>query len=90
MVKAKHFAAALVFAACAGNISASYENSANTTEATAAIAPMKDALVTLETSAYEAWKSKDAKFWEPRAGYSVRRASRGSTESCATGGRPKL
>ncbi len=64
MVKVKHFAAVLLFAACAGNVSASYENSANRTEATAAIAPTKDALVTLETSAYEAWKSKDAKFWE--------------------------
>jgi hypothetical protein len=64
MVKVKHFAAALTFAACAGNVSASYENSVNTTEATAAIAATKDALVTLETSAYEAWKSKDAKFWE--------------------------
>jgi len=27
-------------------------------------APTKDALVTLEKSAYEAWKSKDAKFWD--------------------------
>ena len=27
-------------------------------------APAEDALVTLEKSAYEAWKSKDAKFWD--------------------------
>jgi hypothetical protein len=31
----------------------------------AAAAPTKDALVTLEKSAYEAWKSKDSKFWDP-------------------------
>jgi hypothetical protein len=31
----------------------------------AAAAPTKDALMALEKSAYEAWKSKDAKFWDP-------------------------
>ena len=31
---------------------------------TASAAPTKVALMTLEKSAYEAWKSKDAKFWD--------------------------
>src|SRR5271169_4031131 len=64
MARIKKFAAALVFAACAGNVPANYANAANTPEKTAPAAPTKDALVTLETSAYEAWKSKDAKFWD--------------------------
>jgi hypothetical protein len=58
MTKSKYFvltaAAALVFTACAGNT--------NTKPAPAA--PTRDALVTLERSAYEAWKVKDAKFWD--------------------------
>jgi ketosteroid isomerase-like protein len=53
MVKRKYSvlatATALIFGACAGNALA---NDANTA-----------ALVALEKSAYEAWKSKDAKFW---------------------------
>jgi hypothetical protein len=48
---------ALAFTACAGNALA---NNANTVPAEAE----KVALITLEKSAYEAWKSKDAKFWE--------------------------
>ena len=36
---------------------------ANTTKPTTA-APTKEALMTLEKSAYEAWKTKDAKFWD--------------------------
>ncbi|HEY0800231.1 MAG TPA: nuclear transport factor 2 family protein [Steroidobacteraceae bacterium] len=55
----KHFglttATALVFTSGA--------NAAKTAESTAAVAPTKVALVSLERSAYEAWKSKDAKFW---------------------------
>jgi len=58
MARIKYFAlaaaAALIFTAIA----------ANTRAATAPAAPTKDALVTLEKSAYEAWKSKDAKFWD--------------------------
>jgi hypothetical protein len=63
MAKIKYFAAALVFTACAGNVPANNANAANTVEKTTPAAPAKDALVTLEKSAYEAWKSKDAKFW---------------------------
>src|SRR5713101_158219 len=57
-------AAALVFAAYAGNAPANNANAANTAAKTAPAAPTKDELVTLEKSAYEAWKSKDAKFWD--------------------------
>jgi hypothetical protein len=64
MAKIMYFAAALVFTACAGNVIANNANAANTTEKTVPAAPTKDALVTLEKSAHEAWKSKDAKFWE--------------------------
>jgi hypothetical protein len=63
MAKIKYFAAALVFAACAGNVPANNANAANTVEKTTPAVPTRDALVTLETSAYEAWKAKDAKFW---------------------------
>jgi ketosteroid isomerase-like protein len=61
MAKIKFLAAALVFTACAGSVPA---NAANTAEKAAPAAVTKDALVTLEKSAYEAWKSKDAKFWD--------------------------
>ena len=64
MAKIKYLAAALVFTACAGNVPANNANATNMVEKTAAAAPTKDALVTLEKSAYEAWKSKDAKFWD--------------------------
>jgi hypothetical protein len=37
---------------------------ANTTKAASA-APTKEELMVLERSAYEAWKTKDAKFWDP-------------------------
>jgi ketosteroid isomerase-like protein len=67
MAKIKYFvltaAAALVFTARAGNAPANNATAANTAEKTAPAAFTKDALVTLEKSAYEAWKSKDAKFW---------------------------
>jgi ketosteroid isomerase-like protein len=40
-------------------------NAANTNAAkTTAPAPTKDALMALETKAFEAWKNKDTKFWE--------------------------
>ena len=57
MAKIKHFATALAFTACAGNVST------NTVNAAPALAT-KDVLVTLEKSAYQAWKSKDATFWD--------------------------
>jgi hypothetical protein len=67
MTKSKHFvltaAAALLLTACAGNAPAKIARAAKTTAETAPVPPTKDALVTLERSAYEAWKSKDAKFW---------------------------
>jgi hypothetical protein len=67
MAKIKYFVlttvAAFVFTACAGNALANNANTANTAEKTAPAGPTKVALVTLEKSAYEAWKSKDAKFW---------------------------
>jgi len=47
----------VAFTACAGNALA---NNANTDPA----GPARVVLITLEKSAYEAWKSKDAKFWE--------------------------
>jgi hypothetical protein len=56
-------AGALVVAACDGNAPANNANAANTAEKTPRAAPTKDALVALEKSSYEAWKSKDAKFW---------------------------
>ena len=64
MAKIKYFAATLIFTACAGNVPANNAHAANTAEKTVPAAPTKDALVTLEKSAYEAWKSKDAKFWD--------------------------
>ena len=64
MDKIKYFAAALVFIACAGNVPVNNANAAERAEKTAPAAPTKDALVMLEKTAYEAWKSKDAKFWD--------------------------
>lgn len=61
-------AAAVIFAACeapAGNSPAANANTANANTAKpAAAAPTLAALMTLEKSAYEAWKNKDAKFWD--------------------------
>lgn len=68
MARIKHFvlaaAAALVFTACDGKAPANKANATNTAATTPPAAPTVDALVTLEKSAYEAWKSKDAKFWD--------------------------
>src|SRR5271165_6106695 len=68
MANVKYFALAVaavfIYAACARDALA---NNANTTEAAEKAAPAgppKVALVTLEKSAYAAWKSKDAKFWD--------------------------
>ena len=67
MAKIVHFgltaAAAFIFATCGGNVLANNANADDTPERTASAGPTKVALITLEKSAYEAWKSKDAKFW---------------------------
>src|SRR6266576_2113916 len=60
MAKIKYF----VLTACDGNAPANKANAANAAEKTRRAAPTKDALVALEKSSYEAWKSKDAKFWD--------------------------
>jgi Domain of unknown function (DUF4440) len=66
MPKPRHVAltaaAGLLLTACAANAPANNSNAA--TAETVPAPPTKDALVTLERSAYEAWKSKDAKFWD--------------------------
>ena len=56
--------AALVFAACAANVLAGDSNGAKAVEKAAPARPTQAVLVSRETSAYEAWKSKDEKFWE--------------------------
>ena len=56
--------AAVVFTVCGGNTLANDSNAAKAAEKTAPGGPTKVALVTLEKSAYAAWKSKDAKFWD--------------------------
>lgn len=64
-------AATLCFAACGGTADNKPANTANAANSNAnaakpaAAAPTKDALMTLEKSAYEAWKTKDSKFWDP-------------------------
>ncbi len=62
-------AAAMVLSACGGTAdnkpAANNANASNATAAKpAAAAPTRDGLLTLEKSAYEAWKTKDAKFWD--------------------------
>jgi hypothetical protein len=68
MAKVKYFvlaaATALVYTACARDALANNANAAKTAEKTAQAGPTTVALVTLEKSAYAAWKSKDAKFWD--------------------------
>ena len=68
MVNVKYFALAVVavfiYSACTKDALA---NNAIATKSAAKAAPggsPKNALVTLERSAYAAWKSKDAKFWD--------------------------
>jgi ketosteroid isomerase-like protein len=68
MAKFKYFvlpaAAALVFPVCARIALANDANAATTADKGTPSGPAEAALVALETSAYEAWKSKDAKFWD--------------------------
>jgi hypothetical protein len=64
-------AAAFALSACAAPASNSPVTTGNTSNSNVnaakpiAAAPTKDALMALEKSAYEAWKTKDAKFWDP-------------------------
>src|ERR1700675_1705334 len=67
MAKVKYFvlaaAAALLHTGSARDALASNADANKPAEKTAQAGPTKVALVTLEKSAYAAWKSKDAKFW---------------------------
>src|SRR6202021_223192 len=67
MAEIVHFgltaAAAFILATCGGNGRANNANAGGTPEMNASAEPAKVALMTLEKNAYEAWKSKDAKFW---------------------------
>lgn len=56
--------AALVVALGGGNATGKSENAAAPVAKGAAAAPTEQALVMLEKSAYEAWKTRDAKFWD--------------------------
>ncbi|PYT00984.1 MAG: hypothetical protein DMF63_04790 [Acidobacteria bacterium] len=62
---------AMAVTACAPAANTSNNASANNVKANAntakpaAAPPTKEALVALDKSAYEAWKTKDAKFWDP-------------------------
>jgi hypothetical protein len=63
MTKSKYFvvsAAVAILTTYAGNNA----NAANRAAEAAPTAPTKEVLVTLERSAYEAWRSKNAKFWD--------------------------
>ena len=64
MARSKHFGATLVLTACAAVLPMIYANAAKPAEGVALAAATKDVLVTIEKSAYEAWKSKDQKFWD--------------------------
>src|SRR5215204_6729732 len=65
-------AAAIALSACAAPASNSPATNSNATNANmntakpvTAAAPTTDAILALEKSAYEAWKTKDVKFWDP-------------------------
>jgi hypothetical protein len=68
MVDVKYFTLAViavfVCSACTKNALANNTNPTKSAEKTASAGPPKDAVVSLEKSAYAAWKSKDAKFWD--------------------------
>ena len=57
-------AAAFVFAASAANVVAGGAHAATAGEKTAPVGPTQVVLLSLETSAYRAWKSKDERFWK--------------------------
>ena len=50
--------------AVAANTNAGSNSNSNSNATSTAAAPTKEALVALERSAYDAWKNKDAKFWD--------------------------
>ena len=57
-------AAAFVFAASAANVVAGGAHAATAGEKIAPVESTQVVLLSLETSAYQAWKSKDEKFWK--------------------------
>jgi hypothetical protein len=57
-------AAVLIYATCTREALANNANATSAAEKAASAGPLQVALVTLEKSAYAAWKSKDAKFWD--------------------------
>jgi hypothetical protein len=56
-------AAVFIFAMCGGIVFATNANAADARERATQAEPTKVELMTLEKGAYEAWKSKDVKFW---------------------------
>jgi len=68
MVNVKYFAlgvaAVFIYSACTKDALASNANATKSAEKTTPGGPPKDELVALEKSAYAAWKSKHAKFWD--------------------------
>ena len=67
MAKIVHFgltaAAAFIFATSGGNVLANNASADDIPESNATAGTTKAELITLEKSAYEAWKSRDEKFW---------------------------
>lgn len=61
MITINHVAAALVLAA---SLAAQPPTASKEAETAAPTSPTKHELLSLETSAYAAWKSKDTKFWD--------------------------
>jgi hypothetical protein len=68
MVNVKYFTLAVVavfiYSACTKDALANNANATKSPEKTAPAGPPKDAVAALAKSAYAAWKSKDAKFWD--------------------------
>jgi hypothetical protein len=68
MANVKYFALAVaavfIYTACARDALADNANATKAAEKTAQVGPPMVALVTLEKSAYLAWKSKDTTFWD--------------------------
>jgi ketosteroid isomerase-like protein len=68
MDNVKYFALAVatvfIYTACTKDALANNADATKSAEKTAPAGPPKDVLVILEKSAYAAWKSKDAKFWD--------------------------
>ncbi len=64
MAKKKYFAIAVAFLICAANAPLKCGYAADSPAQTAPPATLADALLARERSAYEAWKSRDGKFWD--------------------------